>query len=203
MNHTFEMRKMQSEAADVLYQRTIPMNEDFIAGMQRRLDVWLEEAPLDMADSYVQDWFLHAYHNFCMFIHRPSVANPIPSATDLQRCFSASSAVLTFYWRMHRSNAIDGTWMAIHWLFLAAVTHLYCIWMDEDIRNSLDWTLVYRDTQSTSMILSALAERLSSAQRMPQIYHDLSTGTFKRYGEIYLHSDDDDDEDDNDNAEMI
>lgn len=191
MNLSFRLRQLQSEAADVLYQRIIPIRPGFVAHMQEALDLWMSDVSIGTFESSVRDWFNHAYYNFCMFIHRPSVAIAIPSSADLQRCYEASSGVLTYYWKMNRSKTIDTTWMAAHWLFLAAITHLYCIWVDEDIRNSLDWTIVYRETQSTSMILSAMAERVSSAQRMPQIYHDLCVGTFRKYGELYPHSDDD------------
>lgn len=189
-NHIFRLRQLQSEVADVMYQRTVPYQDQFVPNLQSRLDMWLAQAPQYPQHSYLANWLNHAYHNLCMFLHRPSVARPFPSSTDVQRCFEASSAVLRLYWEMHQSNSMDCTWMTIHWLFLAGVTHLYCIWVDEDIRNSLDWTITYRDTHSAGMVLSSLAERLRSAQKMPRIYHDLCAGTFRKYGEMYPQSDD-------------
>jgi hypothetical protein len=189
-NHCFRLRQLQSEAADVLYQRSVPYYPGFIDHVQERIDVWLEQVPREYLDSVAEDWFDHAYHNLCMFVRRPSVVNPFPSSSDLQRCFESASAVLKLYQKMHRISSIESTWMAVHWLFLAGITQLFCIWTDEQIRNSIDWTIIYEETHSTGMVLAAMAERLVSAQKMPQVYLELCTGTFKKYGELYAQSDD-------------
>jgi hypothetical protein len=81
--------------------------------------------------------------------------------------------------------------MAIHWLFLAGIVHLYCLWTDVDIRNSVDWSIVLEDTQTTSMVITAMAERWSFAEGVPQVYHDLCIGTFRKYGELYPQHDSD------------
>ncbi|KAH8881016.1 hypothetical protein GQ53DRAFT_848483 [Thozetella sp. PMI_491] len=185
MNHCSKMRQMQSEAADTLYQSIRPYTEQFIPRMQQRADRWLAEAPLAGCDPAAADWIHHAYHNFCMFMHRPSLENPEPSSADLHKCFSSASVVMRLYWKMHKSNSIDATWMAIHWLFLAGVTHMFCIWVDESIRDSVDWSIVYEDMQTTSMVLSALSERWKSAESSPQLYHDLSVGTLRKFAELY------------------
>lgn len=76
-------------------------------------------------------------------------------------------------------------------LFLAGIVHLYSIWTLEDIRNNLDWSIVLNDTQTTSMVLAAMAERWTSAEGVPQVYHDLCMGTFQKYGELYPQHDSD------------
>jgi hypothetical protein len=190
VNHCSQLRQLQSEVADVLYQQSLPYYAGFIDQMQGRLELWLGQIPREYLDPAGVDWFHHAYHNLCIFVHRPSVMNPFPSSSDLKLCFDSSSAVLKLYQMMHKFNSIDSNWMAIHWLFLAGITQLFCIWTDEHIRNSIDWTIIYEETHSTGMVLAALAERLVSAQKMPQVYLELCTGTFRKYGELYAHSDD-------------
>ncbi|KAF2793925.1 hypothetical protein K505DRAFT_325115 [Melanomma pulvis-pyrius CBS 109.77] len=190
-NHCFRLRQLQSEVADVLYQRTQPFSAIFIDRTQHRIDDWLSAVPIATCPTEMIDWFHHAYHNLCIFLHRPSVANPDPTPRDIQTCFDSAQAVLRLYWKLYQSDAVDCTWMAIHWLFLAAVVHLYCIWTHDDIRNAVDWSIVLEDTQTTSMVLTAMAERWTSAERVPQVYHNLCIGTFRIYGELYPHSDSD------------
>jgi hypothetical protein len=187
-NHCFRLRQLQSQVADVLYQCTLPFSSTFIDNMQDRIDNWLSTVPTAADSVGMTDWFHHAYHNLSIFLHRPSVANPDPTSRDIQTCFHSAQAVLRIYWKLYRSDAVDCTWMAIHWLFLAAVVHLYCLWTHVNIRNNVDWSIVHEDTQTTSMVLTAMAERWTSAEGVPHVYHNLCVGTFRKYGELYPQS---------------
>lgn len=107
----YKMRRMQSEVIDVMYQNSITLTDDFVPTLQQKLDNWLVEAP-DPSN----EWILHSYHNLIITIYRPSKVNHTPSDDDLARCFTSSSAVVELYFKMNQTNAIDCTWMAIHWL---------------------------------------------------------------------------------------
>lgn len=184
-NHCFKLRQLQSKVVDVLHHAIQPYYDIFVEDMQQRIDAWLSLVPINVCSAEMIDWFSHAYHNLCIFLHRPSVAIPNPSAVDIRKCFDSSQEVLRLYWKLYRSDAVDCTWMAIHWLFLAGIVHLYCLWTNEDIRNTVDWSVILEDTQTTNMVLAAMAERWSSAEGVPQAYHSLCIGTFQKYGELY------------------
>lgn len=186
--HCFRLRRLQSEVADILYQRLRGIPPNFIRDVQMRLDKWRSEIPSQIQGSYIGNWFEHAYHNLCMFMHRPSPANPQPSTEDLECCFKAASEVLQLYSRLHAQGSVDSTWIALHWLFLAAVTHLFCLWTTPQIRESADWSRVNADIQDTCMVLAAMTERWHSSSKVLGIYRRLSRGTLKKYASIGLKS---------------
>ncbi|TPX11777.1 uncharacterized protein E0L32_007514 [Thyridium curvatum] len=183
--HCFRIRQIQSEVADTLYQKLRQPSATFFADMQTRLQEWHETIPPHAASApHILDWFHHSYFNVTMFIHRPSPVNPQPSTEHLNKCFEAAGEVLQFYSKIHSRGGFDATWMAVHWLFLAAITHLFCLWTDEDIRRAADWAKVNDAIQSTGMVLSAMTERWSSGRKMPEIYRKLSSGTLAKYTTI-------------------
>ncbi|CAM1501691.1 Fc.00g036750.m01.CDS01 [Cosmosporella sp. VM-42] len=182
-NHCFRLRQLQSEVADMLYQRTSDLIPNYIQTVQSRLDVWFREIPIQNSDQ-VLEWFHHSYYNLCMFIHRPSPANPKPSSDDLQRCFDAASRVIQIYTKLDERGSIDTTWMAVHWLFLASITQLYCLWTDENFRREANWTRINDDIQSSTMIFSAMTERWKSGRKMLRIYRRLSKSTLAKYTQI-------------------
>ena len=103
MNHCFRIRQLQSEVADLLYQRLRPIDVPYYkVDVQERLETWRKEIPVLQIDKFehMADWFEHAYHNLTMFIHRPSPANPQPTTEDLQHCFEAASEVIRRYERL-------------------------------------------------------------------------------------------------------
>jgi hypothetical protein len=186
--HCFRLRQIQSEAADIMYQRLRELPPNFIYDTQVRLDEWRSAIPSQLFGDSIEDWLQHAYYNACMFIHRPSPANPRPSTQDLEFCFEAASQVMHLYSRLHGRGSIDSTWIAVHWLFLAAVTHLFCLWASPQLRQSADWNRVNEDVQDTGMILAAMTERWQSSRKVLSIYRRLARGTLQKYAAVTLKS---------------
>jgi hypothetical protein len=160
------------------------MPADWPADIQGRLDEWLAEAPMSQASPQMQEWINHAYHNLVMFINRPSLIGPTLSEGASERSFASASKVLKLYAKMHSRNAIDCTWMAFHWLFLAGITHLFCIWTDPEIRATADWKEIMEDLQRTRMMLSAMVEHWRHGKRILDIYCQLCEGTVRRFVEV-------------------
>ncbi|KIW16771.1 hypothetical protein PV08_03961 [Exophiala spinifera] len=184
VNHCFLLRRLQSEVADILYQKVRPSPAEWHKDIQRRLDEWLVQAPLAQASPQMQEWINHAYHNLTMFIYRPSLTSPSPYEGTYERSFTSASNVLKLYAKMHSRNAIDCTWMAFHWLFLAAVTHLFCIWTSPEIRAVADWKEINEDLQRTRMVLSAMAEHWRYGKRILDIYCQLCGGTIRHFVQL-------------------
>jgi hypothetical protein len=181
-NHRFVIRRLQSEVADTLYHRTRNYYDGFIEDLQYRVDQW-REAALAMAgdDQNAIDWFLHQYHHLITFLHRPSPANLQPSSYNFRRCFESSSSVIRLYGEMNVRGTIDCTWMAVHWLFLASMTNLFCLWVDNDIRRGVDWFEVNEDIHTASIVLTSMAEKWNSARGCLDVYSACALGTLRKY----------------------
>ncbi len=176
---TYKIRQLQSLCIDAMYQVSIPYTPEFVPMIQQKLDNWLAEA-----EDPSNEWVLHSYHNLTITIYRPSKVNPSPSDDDLARCFTSSSAVITLYKRMLSHNAIDCTWMAMHWLFLACMTHLFCLWTSETVRTNASWNFVNEDLQSAIAALSTMVERWHWGRGCRDLYIKLARGTLRRFASV-------------------
>ncbi|KAL4896922.1 fungal-specific transcription factor domain-containing protein [Aspergillus ambiguus] len=104
------------------------------------LNQWLITAPRYMRTlSTFQsiDWFQIAFHHAVLSLYRPSRAAPIPSAEDLRICTESAIGLISSYSSLYARNKIKYTFVAIHSLFLAAVTMLYALRASSSIRHEL------------------------------------------------------------------
>ena len=95
-----------------------------------KLNQWLITAP-----RYIQtvstfqstEWFQIAFHHAVLTLHRPSRAVPIPSPDALRVCADSAIGLISSYSALYARNRIKYTFVAIHSLFMAAVTMLYSL----------------------------------------------------------------------------
>ncbi|KAL4923711.1 transcription factor domain-containing protein [Aspergillus undulatus] len=104
------------------------------------LNHWLITAPRylrTMSTFQSQEWFQIAYHHAVLSLFRPSRAVPMPSAEDLQLCTESAIGLITSYSSLYARNRIKYTFVAIHSLFMAAVTMLYALRASPALRHEL------------------------------------------------------------------
>ncbi|KAI1625194.1 fungal-specific transcription factor domain-containing protein [Exophiala viscosa] len=162
-SHCFQIRRLQSEAADVLYQKIRPMAPDWPTDIQQRVGQWLIDAPMSQASPQMQEWINHAYYNLTMFINRPSLISATSSFEGAsKRSFASASKVLKLYAQMHSRNAIDYP----------------------EIRITADWKEINEDLQRTRMVLSAMVEHWRYGKRILDIYCQLCDGTIRLFVQL-------------------
>ncbi|KAE8138885.1 fungal-specific transcription factor domain-containing protein [Aspergillus pseudotamarii] len=110
------------------------------SGYFMELNQWLTTAP-----RYVQtlstfqstEWFQIAFHHAVLSLYRPSRAVPMPSSDDLRLCTESSIGLISSYSALYARNRIKYTFVAIHSLFMAALTMLYSLRASAPIRREL------------------------------------------------------------------
>lgn len=110
-------------------------NEYFV-----KLNQWLITAP-----RYIQtlstfqsaEWFQIAFHHAVLSLYRPSRAIPMPSPDDLRVCTDSAIGLISSYSALYARNRIKYTFVAIHSLFMAAVTMLYSLRAFAPLRREL------------------------------------------------------------------
>ncbi|GAB1202846.1 hypothetical protein APSETT445_001469 [Aspergillus pseudonomiae] len=104
------------------------------------LNMWLVTAPrYPHTHSTFQslEWFHIAFNHAIMSLYRPSRTAPILSADDLRICTEAAIGLISSYSSLYARNKIKYTFVAIHSLFLAALTMLYALRASPALRQDL------------------------------------------------------------------
>lgn len=104
------------------------------------LNQWLITAPRYMqtlSTFQSTEWFQIAFHHAVLSLYRPSRAVPMPSPDDLHVCTESSIGLISSYSALYARNRIKYTFVAIHSLFMAAVTMLYSLRAFAPLRREL------------------------------------------------------------------
>ena len=104
------------------------------------LNQWLITAPRYMqtvSTFQSTEWFQIAFHHAVVSLYRPSRAVPMPSSDDLRVCTESAIGLISAYSALYARNRIKYTFVAIHSLFMAAVTMLYSLRAFAPLRKEL------------------------------------------------------------------
>jgi hypothetical protein len=109
------------------------------------LNYWLMMAPRYVRTSSTfqsQEWFQIAFHHAMLSLYRPSRAVPMPLSEDLRLCMESAIGLINSYSSLYARNRIKYTFVAIHSLFMAAVTMLYALRSSPPLRHELSKPVV-------------------------------------------------------------
>lgn len=104
------------------------------------LNEWLITAPRyirTLSTFQSTEWFQIAFHHAVLSLYRPSRAAPMPSSDDLRVCTESAIGLITSYSSLYARNRIKYTFVAIHSIFIAAVTMLYALRASPSLRQDL------------------------------------------------------------------
>ncbi|KAJ5379295.1 fungal-specific transcription factor domain-containing protein [Penicillium cosmopolitanum] len=105
-----------------------------------KLNQWLITAPRYMqtlSTFQSTEWFQIAFHHAVLALYRPSRAIPMPSPENLGICTESAIGLISSYSALYARNRIKYTFVAIHSLFMAAVTMLYSLRAFAPLRREL------------------------------------------------------------------
>ncbi|KAK1142932.1 hypothetical protein N8T08_007173 [Aspergillus melleus] len=104
------------------------------------LNHWLITAPRYIGTACTfqsMEWFQIAFHHAVLSLYRPSRAAPMLSSSDLRVCTESAIGLISSYSSLYARNKIKYTFVAIHSLFMAAVTMLYALRASPPLRQEL------------------------------------------------------------------
>ncbi|KAK0107787.1 hypothetical protein ONS96_003580 [Cadophora gregata f. sp. sojae] len=119
------------------------------------------------------------YHEVVMLLLRPSPAIPNPSHESLFLCNESATATIRIFDQLYRDNLLVFTWQTLHSIFLATVTMLYCTWSVPRVTRTTIVETLMMDLNTSSSVLSALAEHFVDAKRGRDILDELSSVTIR------------------------
>ncbi|PWY81512.1 hypothetical protein BO94DRAFT_587225 [Aspergillus sclerotioniger CBS 115572] len=109
------------------------------------LNHWVSTAPRYMQTTSTfqsPHWFQIAFHHAVLTLYRPSRGAPMPSSEDLRICTESAIGLISSYSALYAMNQIKYTFVAIHALFMAAITMLYALRASPQLRHDLTKSIV-------------------------------------------------------------
>lgn len=107
------------------------------------------------------------YYKCLRFLLYPSVSSSEPSPHYLQRCVEACGGVCQTYKRLHQNVTVGFSLMALHSVFSAGLTLLYCSWVSPlEVFN----IKANSHINACSIVLYVIAERWPGARKYRDIF---------------------------------
>ncbi|KAK7203816.1 fungal-specific transcription factor domain-containing protein [Myxozyma melibiosi] len=169
--HIFQIRRLQSEVQTILYERAeLPRRfatlKEWQTNMARRLEEWHNSSPKSAKDMNCNFnlYFLDLnYQQTRLLLHGISPAIPRPSVEAFFIIADASEHVIRAYRQLHREKNINYTWMAVHNLFMAGTSYLYCLYHSKEVRQRTRMDVIDFNTMACIHVLSGMVDKCDAA----------------------------------------
>lgn len=169
--HIFQIRRLQSEVQTILYERAeLPRRfatlKEWQTNMARRLEEWNNSSPKSASDMNCNFnlYFLDLnYQQTRLLLHGISPAIPRPSVEAFFIIADASEHVIRAYRQLHREKNINYTWMAVHNLFMAGTSYLYCLYHSKEVRQRTRMDVIDFNTMACIHVLTGMVDKCDAA----------------------------------------
>ncbi|ORY10174.1 hypothetical protein BCR34DRAFT_588779 [Clohesyomyces aquaticus] len=141
------------------------------------------EVSVDGYDYYVRPHFccqrLHnnvcesqmVYYYKCMrFLLRPHLLSSSANPRFLAKCVQACGGVFQTYKRLHHRVSVRFSLMALHSVFLAGLTPIYCTWISP---KDIFGTKTSNDMNACSIVLYIITERWPAAKKYRDVFESV------------------------------
>lgn len=140
------------------------------------LNHWLITAPRYISTPCTfqsMEWFQIAFHHAVLSLYRPSRAVPMPSSSDLRVCTESAIGLISSYSSLYARNKIKYTFVAIHSLFMAAVTMLYALRASPPLRQELTKPVVQTNVQTFLTLFRGISNGRAVGEKCSNIVERL------------------------------
>lgn len=191
--HVFKLRRIQSSICTFVYKPVAIMDSFEEIDTTRvqivlELNEWMTTFPAKAQPISIfetDNWSQISYHNSMVLLLRPVVLEVSkrrersnPRLLEWFKVFTQSaSAICMNYKDLHSKGKLGYTWLAMHCVFVAGLSFLYCLWIDTTV-NVLEWKrrrLIYDTISACSSSLYVLAERFPTASVFRDTYERIAS----------------------------
>jgi hypothetical protein len=158
--------------------------DERILRMRAQLEEWMATRPPVPAHSVkalvlfgCEDWFTTNYAFSILLLYRTQLTEPHPSDQVFLDCFEAAGTVCRRYRRQFVGRSVGYTWQALHFLFLAGLTYLHCLWTSPVVRQSARHDEISSTCSDCTMLLVVMAERWDGVGPYRDLFEALASRT--------------------------
>lgn len=184
----FQMRRIQLEVQRVLYENADFGREFASLGQWRllilqRLDLWRLELPSTSASGFHHEYFTLNLCHTKLALYGLSPRSTRLLAEDYFRVAELAQSLMACYTQLSRKGAINYTWAAVHNLFMAGSSFLFCLYNSSGLRMRHSAQNVASITADGVAVLHELEASCDAAQACAHTFSVLSAAVLKlRYG---------------------
>ena len=189
--HGFRIRSLIGRIQTALYSDSTlqdpAIRKHRIQHLSNELEEWqasrpsLMIAPNGGALSFfvTADWYETNYNYATLHLYRTQITDSKDAVPDevFLKCLDASQRTCHCFRRQYLGKPMAYTWSALHELFLAGLTYLYCLWMSPAAQQATRPDQVSSTCTDCTMVLVILAERWSDAAPFRDIFEAFASRT--------------------------
>lgn len=125
------------------------------------------------------DWFEVNYSYSILLLYRGQLTESKGGVADniFLECLQAAENICHGYRRQFIGRSVGYTWGALHFLFLAGLTYLHCLWTSPAARGVVRQDDVSSTCTDCTMVLVVMAERWEGAAPYRDIFEALASRT--------------------------
>ncbi|KAF2400581.1 hypothetical protein EJ06DRAFT_581691 [Trichodelitschia bisporula] len=192
--HICRLRRIESAIQQSIYRvDRPPLGSNVEAEVEpflRQLEEWKERIPSDArqhsadkpsatTDTRVIDgygYYMVYYYKCLRFLLHPVLSAPTAHHRLIKKCAEACGGVCQTYKKLHQSISVGFSLMALHSVFLAGLTLVYCTWSAPQEVFSITTS---NDMNACSIVLYIITERWPGAKRYRDMYEAIKQSVFE------------------------
>lgn len=171
----FQLRRFDSRVQRSIYRvdRPIPSLLPKLYPLYREMKSWHANIPPEVKDSELDRPLLN-YHKTMRSLIQPFLGMLSPEDPYFQQCITSAGQLCQIHKRMHQRPEYGYSFVAVHSVFVAGITLLYCLWSGRE----KVWSFgVSNDLRACSCVMSVMGERAPWVRRYRDVYEGLAEAT--------------------------
>ncbi|KAK6062486.1 ungal specific transcription factor [Seiridium cupressi] len=175
-----QLRQIESDIQQSIYRvdQCQPAIEAETERILKVLEQWKESMPRDASHAHPEspvvdglDFYMVYYYKCLRILLHPAILSVELSNTKyLTKCAEACGGVCRTYKKLHQSVPVGFSVMALHSIFLAGLTLLYCAWASPKKVFNISTS---NDMNACSIVLYIVAERWPGARKHRDLYESI------------------------------
>lgn len=171
----FQLRRSESRVQRSIYRVDRPTSSLLpkLYPLYREMEIWHTSIPPEVKDGELDRPLLN-YHKTMRLLIQPFLGMLSPEDPYFQQCVASAGQICQIHKRLHQSPEYGHSFIAVHTVFVAGITLLYCLWLGREKVWSFS---VSNNLRACSCVLSIMGERAPWVRRYRDVYEGLVEAT--------------------------
>lgn len=171
----FQLRRFESRVQRVIYRVDRPTSALLpkLYPLYSEIEAWRASIPPEVMGSELDRPLLN-YHKTMRLLIQPFLGMLNADDPYFQQCVVSAGQICQIHKRLHQSPEYGHSFIAVHTVFVAGITLLYCLWLGRE----KVWSFgVSNNLRACSCVLSIMGERAPWVRRYRDVYEGLVEAT--------------------------
>jgi len=171
----FQLRRFESRVQRSIYRVDRPTASLLpkLYPLYRDMEAWHANIPQEVKGGELDRPLLN-YHKTMRMLTQPFLGLLNAEDPYFQQCVTSAGQICQIHKRLHQTPEYGHSFIAVHTVFVAGITLLYCLWLGRE----KVWSFgVSNNLRACSYVLSIMGERAPWVRRYRDVYEGLVEAT--------------------------